>query len=75
MDEIAIVKRRSYIWPVLAILLLMIAVLVALWVMGYLGPTPEELNAAVSDQLPVASCQLSVATCQLPETARATGHY
>ena len=44
MDEIVIVKRRSLLWPVLAFLLVAIVVLVALWVMGYLGPTPEQLN-------------------------------
>lgn len=58
MDEIAIVKRRSLLWPILALLVIVIAVLVALWVMGYLGPTPEELNVLQ---------QLSVVGYQLPE--------
>lgn len=57
MDEIAIVKRRSLLWPVLAALLVVIAALIALWVMGYLGPTPEELNVQLGE-LPVVGCQL-----------------
>lgn len=58
MDEIAIVKRRSLIWPILAVLLVVIAALVALWVMGYLGPMPEELNVQLR-QLPGVGGQLS----------------
>lgn len=58
MDEIAIVKRRSLLWPILALLLVLIAVLVALWVMGYLGPTPGQLNVQLR-RLPVTGCQLS----------------
>ena len=58
MDEIAIVKRRSLVWPILAVLLVVIAALVALWVMGYLGPPPEELNVQLR-QPPVFGGQLS----------------
>ena len=52
MDEIVIVKRRSLLWPILAFLLVAIGVLVALWIMGYLGPTPEQLNVRLGE-LPI----------------------
>jgi hypothetical protein len=48
MREIAIVRRRTRVWPIVLMLLLLAAiVVVALWMMGYLGPVPEEFRLNV----------------------------
>jgi hypothetical protein len=45
MREIAIVRRRTRVWPIVLMLLLLAAIVVAaLWMMGYLGPVPDEFN-------------------------------
>ncbi|HEY5618003.1 MAG TPA: hypothetical protein VIK60_08660 [Vicinamibacterales bacterium] len=49
MDEIAVVKRRTRIWPLVLMLLLVACfVLTALWMMGYFEPTTFEFNALVA---------------------------
>lgn len=50
MDEITIVRRRTQIWPVvLMLILLALFVLAALWMLGYLTPANFDFTRLLDD--------------------------
>jgi hypothetical protein len=58
MEEISVVRRRTRIWPVVLLLILIaLVVLAVLWMAGYFQPAQFDLNVQVA---PAASVWTAV---------------